>query len=187
MSEVPSYQAPLYCNPVKVTSIFTTDISFCAYVGWTPLHEACNYGHVKVASLLLKHRADVNARGMDGDTPLHDAAINQHIEVSSSLLAHNLLPHSSLSRDHTPLSWDVPLMWDSLFSSPKTPPLLIFGTQLHSLVPTAVLEPGILRSYVYEICPLIIPAFLGCAFNAGNTNVHACVNERCASSPIFTQ
>ncbi len=49
--------------------------------GWTPLHEACNYGHVKVASLLLEHQADVNARGMDGDTPLHDAAINEHIEV----------------------------------------------------------------------------------------------------------
>ncbi len=49
--------------------------------GWTPLHEACNHGHVKVVSLLLKHRADVNARGMDGDTPLHDAAINGHVEV----------------------------------------------------------------------------------------------------------
>ena len=49
--------------------------------GWTPLHEACNHGHLEVVSLLLKHRAEVNARGMDGDTPLHDAAVNGHLEV----------------------------------------------------------------------------------------------------------
>ena len=50
-------------------------------LGWTPLHEACNYGHLKVAALLLQYHANVNVRGMDGDTPLHDAAINGHLEV----------------------------------------------------------------------------------------------------------
>ena len=49
--------------------------------GWTPLHEACNYGHVQMAELLLKHHADSHARGMDGDTPLHDAVINGHLKV----------------------------------------------------------------------------------------------------------
>ena len=51
------------------------------HVGWTPLHEACVYGHTKVVLLLLKHGANVNARGMDGDSPLHDAVANAHLEV----------------------------------------------------------------------------------------------------------
>ena len=39
------------------------------------------YGHTKVVVLLLKHGANVNARGMDGDSPLHDAVANAHLEV----------------------------------------------------------------------------------------------------------
>ena len=49
--------------------------------GWTPLHEACNYGYSSVARELLGHGADVGAVGMDGDTPMHDAAVNGHLEV----------------------------------------------------------------------------------------------------------
>ena len=49
--------------------------------GWTPLHEACNHGHLELVSLLLGCGAGVNTRGMDGDTPLHDATINKHTEV----------------------------------------------------------------------------------------------------------
>ena len=58
--------------------------------GWTPLHEASNYGHSEVVALLLQHGAEPNAPGMDGDTPLHDAVINAHLEVS---LAITLLIH----------------------------------------------------------------------------------------------
>ena len=54
-------------------------------IGWTPLHEACNYGHNKLVVFLLKHGAKVNARGMDGDSPLHDAAGNSHVEVCVTL------------------------------------------------------------------------------------------------------
>ena len=50
-------------------------------LGWTPLHEACNYGHSTVARELLSHSADVGIAGMDGDTPLHDAVGNGHLEV----------------------------------------------------------------------------------------------------------
>ena len=64
------------------------EIYVCIYyihvhVGWTPLHEACVYGHTKVVLLLLKHGANVNARGMDGDSPLHDAVANAHLEVEN--------------------------------------------------------------------------------------------------------
>ena len=49
--------------------------------GWTPLHEACNYGYPELVLALLRRGAKVNARGMDGDTPLHDATVNSHVEV----------------------------------------------------------------------------------------------------------
>ena len=66
----------------------------CAYepvLGWTPLHEACVYGHTKVVLLLLKHGANVNARGMDGDSPLHDAVANAHLEVNNKNLTMTLV------------------------------------------------------------------------------------------------
>lgn len=53
-------------------------------IGWSPLHEACNHGHVKIAAILLDNEAFVNALGMDGDTPLHDAVNNSHIEVTAN-------------------------------------------------------------------------------------------------------
>lgn len=37
-------------------------------------------------ALLIKHEANLNAKGMDDDTPLHDAAVNGHHEVARLLL-----------------------------------------------------------------------------------------------------
>ena len=69
----------MYNNETCVCTYIHTYIH--VHVGWTPLHEACVYGHTKVVLLLLKHGANVNARGMDGDSPLHDAVANAHLEV----------------------------------------------------------------------------------------------------------
>ena len=51
------------------------------YLGWSPLHEACNRGNLSVAKLLLRHGALVNCAGMGRETPLHDAARNGHFQV----------------------------------------------------------------------------------------------------------
>ena len=56
--------------------------------GSTPLIEAAAYGHVKMASLLLKHNADANARDKRGVTALAVAAANGNTEYAS-LLTHN--------------------------------------------------------------------------------------------------
>ena len=57
-------------------------------ISWTPLHEACNFGYLELAELLLRSGADVNSEGGDKDTPLHDAVINCHVEVARLLLMH---------------------------------------------------------------------------------------------------
>ena len=58
-------------------------MGYVFYVGWTPLHEACNHGWLVVARQLMKAGANVNVQGLDNDTPLHDAAINGHAKVSA--------------------------------------------------------------------------------------------------------
>ncbi|MEE6490950.1 hypothetical protein FKM82_016054 [Ascaphus truei] len=60
--------------------------------GWTPLHEACNHGHVKVVELLLQHQALVNTAGYQNDTPLHDAAKNGNALIARLLLRHGASP-----------------------------------------------------------------------------------------------
>jgi ankyrin repeat protein len=56
--------------------------------GWTPLHLAAFFGHVKVAELLLAHDADVTARSRNttGNTPLHAALAGNHKLVAGLLI-----------------------------------------------------------------------------------------------------
>jgi len=57
-------------------------------LGNTPLHYACNAGHVDVVQELLNtYGATVNAVNSAGDTPLHKAAARGHAEVVKALLA----------------------------------------------------------------------------------------------------
>ncbi|XP_063501750.1 BRCA1-associated RING domain protein 1 isoform X5 [Symphalangus syndactylus] len=58
------------------------------HAGWTPLHEACNHGHLKVVELLLQHKALVNTTGYQNDSPLHDAAKNGHMDIVKLLLSY---------------------------------------------------------------------------------------------------
>jgi hypothetical protein len=52
----------------------------------TPLHAAAHHGHLVIAELLIRHGANVNARGDAGLTPLHEAANNGHVEIVDLLL-----------------------------------------------------------------------------------------------------
>ena len=49
--------------------------------GFTPLHAACENGHIAVVEELLNRRARVNFANKYGFTPLHAARRNGHIEV----------------------------------------------------------------------------------------------------------
>ncbi len=50
------------------------------------MHNACSFGHAEVIQLLLKHKADPNARDNWHFTPLMEAAIKAKIEVIIVLL-----------------------------------------------------------------------------------------------------
>ncbi len=59
------------------------------HCGWTPLHEACNYGHIELARVLLDAGACANDPGTmecEGFTPVMDAASNGHEEVVELLV-----------------------------------------------------------------------------------------------------
>lgn len=56
--------------------------------GWTPLHLAAFFGHIKLTELLLSRGADVRARSRNsnGNTPLHAALAGNHSFVAGLLL-----------------------------------------------------------------------------------------------------
>jgi ankyrin repeat protein len=71
--------------------------------GWTPLHWAAWTGHKAVAELLLKNKAEVNARTNHGNTPLHDAALKGHKDIAKLLLAKKAEVNAGDKNGMTPL------------------------------------------------------------------------------------
>jgi ankyrin repeat protein len=57
--------------------------------GFTPLHEACDRGHVQVVQALREHGADIEAKDTHGTRPLHCACWNGHLAVVNELLSPN--------------------------------------------------------------------------------------------------
>lgn len=62
-------------------------------VGLTPLHLACTHGYPNLVGLLLKARANVNARSHQNRTPLHLAAMrgNQGKNYSALIIQQNIM------------------------------------------------------------------------------------------------
>ena len=58
----------------------------------TPLHWACERGHVEVAVLLIHHGADISSQAFDGRTGLHFAAQNCHVALVKKMLAYRVKP-----------------------------------------------------------------------------------------------
>src|SRR5258708_39878785 len=58
--------------------------------GWTPLHLAAFFGHMKIAELLLSRGADVAAHSLNSNanTPLHASLANNQKMVAGLLIGH---------------------------------------------------------------------------------------------------
>jgi len=78
----------IYCveNPLDF------DINVRDNAGYTPLHEACNRGHLDIAQILCAHGGAVNAPGYGGMRPLHEAVENGHGELARLLLSYGADP-----------------------------------------------------------------------------------------------
>lgn len=73
----------------------------------TPLHVACDMGHLRVVRYLLSKNADPNATLNTGQTPLLSAIYNEHIDVVKELLKHNANPNLATNDGVTPLHYAV--------------------------------------------------------------------------------
>jgi ankyrin repeat protein len=51
----------------------------------TPLHVACELGHLKICELLIKAGANVNATNVNGDTSLHIACRMRRLKICEVL------------------------------------------------------------------------------------------------------
>uniref|UniRef100_A0A452R415 Uncharacterized protein n=1 Tax=Ursus americanus TaxID=9643 RepID=A0A452R415_URSAM len=78
--------------------------------GWTPLHEACNYGNTVCVQEILQRCPEVDLlTQVDGVTPLHDALSNGHVEIGKLLLQRGgpVLLQQRNSKGELPLDYVV--------------------------------------------------------------------------------
>uniref|UniRef100_A0A674NC53 Ankyrin repeat domain 27 n=1 Tax=Takifugu rubripes TaxID=31033 RepID=A0A674NC53_TAKRU len=78
-------------------------VNSCNFDGFTPLHVAALHGHSVLASLLIRHGANINARTSQSATPLHLASQNSHIQVVRLLLECNAKLNKKDNFGNTPL------------------------------------------------------------------------------------
>ncbi|XP_027294369.1 SMC5-SMC6 complex localization factor protein 1 isoform X1 [Cricetulus griseus] len=84
------------------------DINVKDNAGWTPLHEACNYGNTVCVQEILQRCPEVDLlTQVDGVTPLHDALSNGHVEIGKLLLQHGgpVLLQQRNSKGELPLDY----------------------------------------------------------------------------------
>ncbi|KAM6148765.1 SMC5-SMC6 complex localization factor protein 1 isoform 2-T2 [Erethizon dorsatum] len=99
------------------------DINVKDNAGWTPLHEACNYGNTVCVQEILQRCPEVDLlTQVDGVTPLHDALSNGHVEVGKLLLQHGgpVLLQQRNSKGELPLDYVLsPQIKEELFAITK--------------------------------------------------------------------
>ena len=69
----------------------------------TPLHWACERGHLDVAALLIHNGADISGQCFDGRTGMHLAVQNNHVPLVKHLLALGVNPNAAAFDGRTAL------------------------------------------------------------------------------------
>ncbi|MBD0391581.1 ankyrin repeat domain-containing protein [Wolbachia endosymbiont of Pentalonia nigronervosa] len=80
----------------------------------TPLHIAAEQGFKDEAELLLKHRADINAKDIRGNTPLHSAIVSKCEGIIEVLLKNGADINANGIRHCTPLHVAVEQGYESI-------------------------------------------------------------------------
>ncbi|XP_012926562.1 SMC5-SMC6 complex localization factor protein 1 isoform X1 [Heterocephalus glaber] len=108
---------------ILLLSLPGIDINVKDNAGWTPLHEACNYGNTVCVQEILQRCPEVDLlTQVDGVTPLHDALSNGHVEIGKLLLQHGgpLLLQQRNSKGELPLDYVLsPQIKEELFAITK--------------------------------------------------------------------
>ncbi|XP_062943147.1 SMC5-SMC6 complex localization factor protein 1 [Cynocephalus volans] len=108
---------------ILLLSLPGIDINVKDNAGWTPLHEACNYGNTVCVQEILQRCPEVDLlTQVDGVTPLHDALSNGHVEIGKLLLQHGgpVLLQQRDSKGELPLDYVVsPQIKEELFAITK--------------------------------------------------------------------
>jgi len=68
-----------------------------------PIHSACAISHFAITELLIRHRANVNAKQMQGVTPLHSAAHNGQTKLAKLLIDNGADINAKMDSGQTPL------------------------------------------------------------------------------------
>ncbi|XP_048076928.1 SMC5-SMC6 complex localization factor protein 1 isoform X1 [Ursus arctos] len=95
---------------ILLLSLPGIDINVKDNAGWTPLHEACNYGNTVCVQEILQRCPEVDLlTQVDGVTPLHDALSNGHVEIGKLLLQRGgpVLLQQRNSKGELPLDYVV--------------------------------------------------------------------------------
>ncbi|XP_047412094.1 SMC5-SMC6 complex localization factor protein 1 isoform X1 [Sciurus carolinensis] len=108
---------------ILLLSLPGIDINVKDNAGWTPLHEACNYGNTVCVQEILQRCPEVDLlTQVDGVTPLHDALSNGHVEIGKLLLQHGgpVLLQQRNSKGELPLDYVIsPQIKEELFAITK--------------------------------------------------------------------
>ena len=83
------------------------DVNKADDCGTTPLHGACQGGHVPVIELLMSKGAQIESKDKRRKSPLHTAAIYGQREAAACLLDHGANVNASDDMGHTPLMYAV--------------------------------------------------------------------------------
>ena len=85
-------------------NIYYIDMDIKGLDDWTALHFACNENNIMIVTVLLEHKAKVNARTNFMRTPLHFAVMRGSLELSKLLHKHgadvNVLDKESVTPLH---------------------------------------------------------------------------------------
>src|SRR6185312_8461130 len=90
-------------NPKLVFSTISTNDTYWARYGFTPLLCAAEKGHKDVVEFLLQNKADIKAKSDSGWTALHAAAYHGHKDVAELLVANKADVNARENYGYTPL------------------------------------------------------------------------------------